>query len=80
MATKTKTKIAGSITRKSLETWLEANRADLELYEDGNGKRGFYRKNAGPAASFVACGKTWRNVAEELGAVTVYDRDGVAVN
>lgn len=65
----TTTQIAGSITRKSLETWLEVNRPDLELYEDGNGKRGFYRKDLGPAASFHACGTTWRHVAEELGAV-----------
>lgn len=73
-------KIEGNVTKKALEVWMEANRPDLDTYEDGNGTRGYNRKDVGPAASFVACGKTWRNVAEELGAVTVYDRDGVAVN
>lgn len=74
-----KSKIKGNVTKKTLEAWMEANRPDLATYED-NGKKGFYRKNLGPATSFHVCGGTWRNVAEELGAVTVYDRDGVAVN
>jgi hypothetical protein len=74
-----KSKITGNVTKKTLEAWMEANRPDLDTY-DNDGTKGYYRKNAGPAASFVACGKTWRHVAEELGAVTVYDRDGVAVN
>lgn len=75
----TKTKIKGNVTKKALEVWMSRYRPDLGVY-DHDGTRGYYRKNAGPAASFVGCGKTWRNVAEELGAVTVYDRDGVAVN
>lgn len=73
------TKIEGNVTKQTLEVWMSRYRPDLGAY-DNDGTKGYYRKNVGPAASFVACGKTWRSVAEELGAVTVYDRDGVAVN
>lgn len=56
------------ITRTWLEQWLAANRPDLGLYEH-NGHKGFYRLDAGPAASFQTCGPTWRDVAAVLEAV-----------
>jgi hypothetical protein len=67
---------ASRITRQALEAWLIANRPDLDLYEDNaSGQKGHYRQDAGPAASFHACGDTWRDVAVELGMIEPVTRD-----
>lgn len=60
------------ITKAALEAWIAANRPELALYNN-DGTKGFYRKDAGPAASFRGIGKTWRNVAEQLGMIEVSD-------
>lgn len=64
--------ISGTVTEKKLNTWIEANRPDLAITEV-NGTKGFYRQDAGPAASFKGCGETWRDVAARLEAVEIPD-------
>jgi hypothetical protein len=55
------------ITRKTVDTWLEKNRPHLATYENKmNGDKGHYRKDSGPAHSFIPCGKTWRAVIATL--------------
>lgn len=53
-------------TRNALTLWLQRNRPELALYER-HGARGFYRRDAGPAAS-LASAKTWAEIAARLGA------------
>jgi hypothetical protein len=60
------------ITRSKLEAWLSVNRPDLGLMEI-QGQKGFYRRDAGPAFSFKAVGKSWRDVAAHLGMIPVRD-------
>ena len=60
--------ISGSVTEKKLDAWLAQNRPELASYDD-RGTKGFYRKDAGPAHGFQACGSSWRDVAARLGAV-----------
>jgi hypothetical protein len=55
------------MTEKQLREWLKRHRPDLGL-DEINGRKGFYRKDKGQAASFQACGKTWADVARRLGA------------
>lgn len=64
-------------TRKVLDEWISANRPHLSSYED-DGRRGYYEKSAGPAASFHVCGSRWRDVARELGAEDAEKSSGTA--
>lgn len=61
-----------NITRHWLQSWIDANRPDLALFES-NGIKGFYRLDAGPANSFTGIGRTWRQVAAHLEAIKVAD-------
>ena len=54
-------------TWKELQRWLIHNRPDIGL-TNMNGVKGIYKRDLGPAASFVPCGFTWRDVASRLGA------------
>jgi len=63
------------MTRSRLEKWISGNRPDLGLFETDAGVKGFYRQDAGPAASFQGCGKSWKDVAARLGAIQVPDKD-----
>jgi hypothetical protein len=61
------------ITRKAVEKYLEKNAPHLGAYEHiGKGDKGVYRKDAGPAQSFRAKGKTWADVM----AAILFERDG----
>ena len=53
--------------RTRLEKWLKENRPDLGLSE-WNGRKGFYKLSEGQASSFAACGTTWKEVAQVVGA------------
>lgn len=57
--------VPNSISRADVEAWLD--RDDIALHEnEARRQKGFYLKSAGPASSFKACGKTWREVATAL--------------
>jgi hypothetical protein len=53
------------VTRKQVDAELARRRPELATYEH-SGNKGIYRKDAGPAASFQAKGKTWREVLNWL--------------
>jgi len=61
-----------NITESWLQSWIDAHRPDLGLYEV-NGVKGFYKLDAGLASSFIGIGKTWRQVAAHLEAIEVSD-------
>jgi hypothetical protein len=61
-------RITGNVTQKKLDAWLAQYRPHLDTYDTGSYK-GIYNKRAGVAHSFEKRGKTWREVAESLGAV-----------
>jgi len=61
-----------NITESWLQSWIDAHRPDLGLYEV-NGVKGFYKLDAGPSHSFMGIGKTWKQVATHLEAIEVPD-------
>ena len=55
-------------TWKTLQRWINHHRPDLGVGAI-SGVKGYYKRDLGPDASFVACGFTWRDVAARLGAL-----------
>ena len=54
-------------TWKELQRWLIHNRPEIGITSI-DGVKGFYRRDVGPAESFIPCGFTWRDVARRLQA------------
>lgn len=51
------------VTREMVDEYLRTHAPHLATYENEmSGQKGVYRKDSGPAFSFIPYGKTWRAV------------------
>jgi hypothetical protein len=60
----TRSKIMAS--KAQIQAWLNRNRPGVVASQEGKAK-GFYRRDAGKAASFKSLGTTWAEVARHFG-------------
>jgi hypothetical protein len=65
--------IQGRVTEAKVRQWVETNRPELEIKDEG-GIKGFFRRDVGPAHGFQSCGPRWADVAATLGAIEISER------